>query len=527
MFDIVVSGGMVVDGSGGAKRKADVGIQQGKVTAVADLRGAETKRTIDATGLVVAPGFVDIHSHSDYTLLVDGRAQSQIAQGVTTEVIGNCGHGCAPIADARMATSNIYGYISGIELDWTTQAQYFERLEAARPAVNVATLVPNGNLRMATVGIQDRPADATETKQMIRLLEDGLEQGAFGFSTGLEYPTERSCSVDELTALCKVVARSGGIYATHTRNRDVTAIASIEEGIGVAEAAACRLQISHLIPRRVGANAAWQEALTAVDAAASRGVDVTFDSHTRLHGITNLSTALPPSELERTPDELRARLGNPRVRQELKRYESLITSFGLGGWERVRVFSAPATPELVGKTFAELSGSGDPMDSVFDVLAANADDVHSVMCTCHSYEDSWLRATFRHPRCMPGSDATALCMDGPLAGSTFLGAYTWAGWYFRRIVREAGELSLEDAIHRLTSLPAERIGLRNRGRLEEGFWADVVAFDEAAFAETGTVEDPNRLAVGVREVLVNGEPAMERGEFKTERAGQIIRKGRG
>lgn len=525
MFDVVVRGGVVVDGSGGPRRRADVGIRDGKVAAVADLAAAETMRSIDATGLVVAPGFIDIHSHSDYTLLVDGRAQSQIAQGVTTELIGNCGHGCAPIADARMATSNIYGYIPGVALDWTTQAEYFERLEAAEPAVNVATLVPNGNLRMATVGIQDRPANSAEIAQMASLLQQGLDEGAFGYSSGLEYPTERSCSFEELMALCLVAARSGGFYATHTRNRDTGAIAAIEEGIAVAEAASCRLQISHLVPRRVGSKAAWEEALTSVDNAVARNIDVTFDQHTRLHGITNLSTALPPSELERSPAQLRARLSNGQVRRELKQYESLITSFGLGGWERVRVFSAPATPELVGMTISELAGEGDPMDAVFDVLLANADDPHSVMCTCHSYEDATLRATFRHPGCMPGSDATALCIDGPLSKSTFLGAYTWAGWYFRRMVRETRDLTLEEAVRRATSLPAERIGLRGRGRLEDGFWADLVAFDDVVFSEVGTVEDPNRLAVGMREVLVNGKAAMEGGQLTAQRAGQVIRKG--
>ncbi|HKG26242.1 MAG TPA: amidohydrolase family protein, partial [Thermomicrobiales bacterium] len=218
MFDLIIRNGAVVDGTGAPARRADVGIAGNRLAAIGNLAAHDAATSLDAKGNVVAPGFIDIHSHSDFTLLVDPRAQSSIAQGVTTEVIGNCGHGCAPISHPGQVTGNIYGYLPDFPLDWTTMAGYLERLEKAGPAVNVVPLVPNGNLRLATLGLQDRPATPDELRQMEYLLEEGLEAGAFGFSTGLEYPSERATTEEETICLCRVVARRGGIYTTHTRN---------------------------------------------------------------------------------------------------------------------------------------------------------------------------------------------------------------------------------------------------------------------------------------------------------------------
>ena len=219
MLDLVVQAGTILDGTGGQRFRADVGVSDGRIVAVGDLADADSTRRLDAEGLLVAPGFIDIHSHSDFTLLIDPRAQSSIYQGVTTEVVGNCGHGCAPLTDPGLFTGNIYGYAPDVEIDWHSMSEYLARLDAAGPAVNVVSLVPNGNLRLAVLGMEDRPATEDEIGQMERLLEASLEEGAFGFSTGLEYPTERACSEEETIRLCRVVAQTGGLYATHTRNQ--------------------------------------------------------------------------------------------------------------------------------------------------------------------------------------------------------------------------------------------------------------------------------------------------------------------
>lgn len=524
MLDLIVRGGSAIDGTGALPRRADIGIMGDRIALIGDLSEVEAARFLDASGLLVTPGFVDIHSHSDFTLLVDPRSRSAVAQGVTTEIVGNCGHGCAPIRDSRLATGNIYGYVPLVELSWTTVAGYLEALEKARPAVNVATLVPHGCLRLATAGLVDRSATREETRAMEGLLRDGIEAGALGYSTGLEYATERASGREELVALCRVMRQSGGYYATHTRDRDLHALEAIEEAIDVARTADVPLQVSHIIPRRTHKEDAWERALELVDVARAAGTDVAFDAHTRLHATTNVSAVLPPEDIGYRGQALAARLQRREVRERIKRYPSLIASWAVGGWDRAYILTCPHHPEWLGKSFTELAGGGDGMDAAIDVLIAEANDPHGPLAYYHCYEEEWLLGTMRHAFCTVGSDATALATDGPLADSVFLGAYTWAAWYLRRVVRETRTLSWPEAIHRLTDLPATRTGLRRRGRLEEGYFADVVVLDPKRVREEGTLEAPNRYATGVVHVVVNGEVALEGGTYQEGRSGRILRR---
>ncbi|MFO1350356.1 MAG: amidohydrolase family protein [Gammaproteobacteria bacterium] len=283
--DLVIRNGTVFDGSGAEPLQADLAVVQGRIADIGRIDAPEVP-TIDATGLYVAPGFIDIHSHSDWTLLVDPRAVSAIHQGVTLEVLGNCGYGCFPIGDPRLASKVIYGYSEDLALDWTRTAAYFDRLEAARPAVNVLSLVPNGQLRLATLGFSPRAATPAEVGTMRGLLEQSLDEGAWGYSTGLEYSSESGASEAEITALCRTVARYGGLYATHTRRRDAGAAEAVVEALRTAEQSGVRLQVSHLLPRSGPDECA--RCIEAVDQARQRGLDVAFDMHTRLFGLTYL-----------------------------------------------------------------------------------------------------------------------------------------------------------------------------------------------------------------------------------------------
>ena len=526
MFDLVIQGGRVVDGTGAAAYRGDVGITGDRITTIGDLTMVQARQRLDAHGLAVAPGFIDIHSHSDFTLLIDPRAHSQIYQGVTTELVGNCGHGCAPLgANVESFTGNIYGYQDVLPIDWTTMEGYLARLEEAAPAVNVATLVPNGNLRLAVVDDVRRPATGEETARMVRLLEEGLDAGAFGFSTGLEYPAEREASEAELIELCRVTARRGGLYATHERNRELLAIEAVEEGLRAATATGVRLQLSHIIPRRGGPADSLERCIELVEAAHAGGMDIEFDAHTRLHGITNLSAVLPSWAVDGGPGQMRRYLNDPATRDRLKRYDSIISSFGLGGWDRVALFCSEGSPGKVGHSIAELTPSGgNSYDTMYDLLLAEGDDPHGALLIVHSYDDDMLADAFRHPLCTTESDATALCTDGPLAGTTFLGAYTWAGSFFRTMVRERQDLTLEEAVYKLTSQPADRIGLGDRGRMAEGRQADIVVFDPGEFSDRGTLDDPNRPATGVRHVLVNGGPTVIDGVETGQRSGRVLRR---
>jgi len=525
MLDLVVHGGTVVDGTGGPRFRADVGIEDGRIVAIGGLGDTEPARLLDATGLLVAPGFIDIHSHSDFTLLVDPRAQSQIFQGVTTELVGNCGHGCAPITDPDLFKGNIYGYMPDLEIDWKTTAGYLERLDSVRPAVNVLTLVPNGNLRLAVMDQPEQRSTPDEVRQMSRLLEEGLEAGAFGFSNGLEYPAERASTEEETIELCRIVARAGGLYATHERNKDTRAVEAVEEGIRVAEAADVRLQLSHIVPRRGSPPSALERAIEAVEKAHALGMDVGFDAHTRLYGITNLSAALPTWAFEGGPEKLRARLQDPEARSRIRRFESIVSTKEIVGWDRLFLFTSEGSPELVWKSFEELIPvGGDVFDPIFDILAKECDDPHRSLVISHSYEEEWVREALRHPMCTTESDATALATDGPLTGSVFLGAYTWAAWFFRRLVKETKEFTVEEAVQKLTAMPADRMGLSDRGRLGISAKADLVVFDPDGFRERGTLKAPNQLAEGVAHVVVNGGVTLEDGNLTGSRTGQVLRR---
>ncbi len=529
MVDLLIQGGTVVDGTGGPPFRADVAIEAGRIVDVGPIEGPVGVPVLDARGLVVAPGFIDIHSHSDFTLVVDPRAVSSITQGVTLEVVGNCGHGCAPIGDPELARMNIYGCQKGHEIRWRTVAGYLDCLEAGGPAVNVLTLVPNGNLRLATAGLVDRPSTADELRQMEKLLAQGLEEGAFGFSTGLEYGTERACTEAEVVALCRVAANAGGLYATHTRNRKGEAQESIAEAIRTGAGADVPLQISHIsVVARLAEDGRWavENALEQVDRAREQGLDVGFDMHTRLFGTTHLNAALPPWALEGDRATVVARLEDPAARREMKSYHSIITGLARDGWDRIVLFDYPTRPELSQKSIAEISErmGVEPLDAIYDLLLDGIDDLHGLMVIAFSYQEEDIRVAFEHSGCMVGSDATALATDGPLKNSTFHGAYTWAGWFYRHFVRDTGTFSPEEAIRRLTSLPAGRIGLTDRGVIRKGAWGDLAIFDPDRFGERGTTFEPNRTAEGMVHVVVNGAVSLKDGVLTGKRSGQVLRR---
>ena len=519
--ELVIRGGTVLDGTGGPVVEADVRVSAGRIAGIGRHPPSDGATELDATGLLVAPGFIDIHSHSDFTLLVDPRAVSAVSQGVTLEVVGNCGYGCAPIVEPGLAKEAIYGFRDDFPLGWRSVAGYLERLEAARPAVNVMTLVPNGQLRLGVLGPVARPAARDELDRMKRLLREGLEEGAFGYSTGLEYAAEVGASEEEVTELCREVARVGGLYATHTRNRDEAAVEAVEEAVRTAEAAEVRLQVSHITPR--GGREDTERCIALVEAARARGADAAFDMHTRFFGTTYLKVMLPPWAHEGGTAALARRLEDPAERARMKTFRSLITA--LGDWDRIVLLDNPELPEYSRRSIADIAREKrcDPQDAAYDILLAEVEQLHRPMVILHSYSEDLLRLTYRHDACMVGSDATTLAPDGMLAGSTFHGAYTWAAWFYRRMARETGTFTPEEAVRKLAGLPAARLGLADRGLIREGARADLAIFDPDTFGEAGTTFEPNSVARGMRHVVVNGIVTLRDGRLTGERGGEVLR----
>lgn len=518
--DILIRGGLVVDGTGGPSTAADVLVSDGRIAAIgAPVAGAAEE--IDASGCLVTPGFIDIHSHADYTLLVDPRAASALSQGVTLEVIGNCGHGCFPLRDADLAATAIYGISDRVALDWRTGDDYLARLEAARPGVNVLTLVPNGQLRQAVTGLKPGPADPEERERMVRLLEDGLDAGAFGYSTGLEYPLERGADRNEILALLRPVARRGRLYATHTRDRDDAAVEAVVEAIDTAREAEVRLQISHLMPRGPAEDA--DRCIELVDAARAGGQDLAFDMHTRRFAMTFLHAMLPAWAFEAGLKRIGEVVADRKRRERILAHRSMLSA---QGWDRVVLLDNELVPDLARRTIAQIGEELGlpPAEAALELLARGAGHAEPLMIIAPLYQEADQTKAFAHPLCMPGSDATTLARDGPLANSTFHGAYDWAAWFYHFAVHEGRFLTAEEAVHRLTGQPAEVLGLADRGRLAVGAKADVAIFEDRGLRAETTLWSPNRVSSGMRCVLVNGAVAFRAGQCSDQRSGEVIRK---
>lgn len=526
--DLLITGASVVDGTGRPQCRADLLISDGKIADIGMIGAVEGVPRLDANGLVVSPGFIDIHSHSDFTLAVDPRAVSAIAQGVTLEVVGNCGHGCAPMPDPSMVKANLYGYQPGYDFCWKTVGEYLDHLESRKPAINVAALVPNGCLRLCVAGLADRPSTPDELRRTKRMLRQSLEEGAVGYSTGLEYGIEKHCSEKELIELCGIAKEHGKFYATHTRNREGEAEESIAEAIRTAAASGVSLQLSHLssITRlSTSSRGAIEQALQQVDEARKKGIDVSFDMQTRRFGMTNLSTVLPPWMLEGGKSATAKRLKDLSVRKEIASYPSIVSALARGDWRKIVVFKANLQPDISGQSIAAISAQRgtDTYDTICDLLLAEIDDLHSLLILGFAYRPEDLDLVFVQPDCMVGSDAIALATDGPLQNESFHGAYSWAAWFFHYFIFEKKIFSLEEGIRRLTSLPAGRIGLKDRGVIRIGTWADLAIFDPAKFREKATVFEPNQLATGMKHVLVNGIVTLRNGERTGEHGGHALR----
>lgn len=519
----VLENGTVLDGTARPGRTADVTVKGDLVASIGPAGGSDDAQLprIDCSGLYVTPGFVDIHSHSDFTLLVDPRAVSSVHQGVTLELVGNCGYGCFPLAALDSVGDSIYGYVPSFPIDWTTAAGYFSALERASPAVNVASLTPNAQLRRAGLAALGDRATTTDVARMSRALEQSLDEGSWGLSTGLEYASEASVTEDEVVGLLRPVREVGGLYATHTRDRNGDGTAGIAEAIRVAERSGVREQISHLLPR--GGPEAGRACIGLVDGAVGRGADVHFDQHTRLFGFTVLSSVLPAWAFEGGTAQLAARLSDPETRRRLGRYSGLLGD----RWTAVHIVNCDAAPELKGRSIAQLADESrkEPRDFVYDLLLASLDSLHSLTVEIRTYTRRQQEEVMLHERCVPASDATALAPDGPLGNSVFPGAYGWAAWFWRHFVTERKLLTPADAVARLSANPARRIGIEGRGVLRPGAFADIAVFDPDGFGDRDSLANPKALAVGMVHVFVNGVPTLLDGLPTGRRGGRVIRRG--
>jgi N-acyl-D-amino-acid deacylase len=516
MFDTLITGGRVVDGSGLPWFAADVGIRGDRVAAVGRLAGAQAGRHIDGAGKVVAPGFLDAHVHGDLMLLADPLHEQAVRQGVTTYVLGQDGVAMAPAAPGTLDFMRRYtaGFSGNPDLDynWSGVADYLARFDR-RCAVNVATLVPNGNVRMDVMGLATRAPTADELRQMGRLVREAMEQGAVGLSSGLDYVPSRYAQTEELIVLCRELASFGGVYVTHMRRYDPEGVlGSMDEVFRIGREAGVGVHISHF-------NSRADLVLPRLDAARAEGIDATYDLYCYLAGSTILAMmALPPEVQEGGVAATVARLRDPAVRRQL------------GDWfarprvplETIRLsyVAAPAYRRYEGQTVtvAAAAAGRAPGDFVCDVLTASDLAVGCVVPHRQRAEED-VRGLIAHPAMMAGSDGI------------FTGGFPHPrGWgcfarYLGHYVRETHTWTLEQAVQHLAAHTARRFGLSDRGLLRPGMAADVVIFDPATIADRSTYEDGRRPAVGVEHVLVNGELVLNAGERTAALPGRALIRG--
>lgn len=513
-----MKGGLVVDGTTAAPQKLDLLVEGDRISGM--VQNAETlpdDLVLDAEGCLVTPGFIDIHSHSDYTLVVDGRAHSALLQGVTTEVIGNCGHGCFPVHSQQLGVKAIYGFNAGTKAFASSAGDYLALLEASSPAVNVATLTPHGQMRLSMLGASSRHASRDEHRAMCELLASSLDEGSWGFSTGLEYAVERAASPEEIVDFCRIVADRGALYATHTRFRNEGAESGVAEAIQVAEESGCRLQISHLVPR--GGYDQTLRCLELVEVAQDKGIDVQFDMHTRLHGFTYLHVGAPAHLLEGSPSAIAARLATPEAKDEIRSYRAMFNF----EQDADRIVISAGLSDLHGLSIREVADvmAVPPLEAGMALLIRNAERLDEVMVNLPTYTVEQQLLAFTHPLGVPASDATTLCLDGPLGGRYFPGAFSWAAYSFSLMYEGLGEGGLPTIISKLSSQPAARVGIQDRGRIAVGLKADIAAFKAREFGASfgASAESP---AVGMRHVVVNGQPSVLNGQVTGARAGRVL-----
>jgi len=539
LYDLIIKNGVVLNGTGNPWFKADLAISDGKIARIGKLSSESAYKSIDAANLFVAPGFIDIHSHADFTLLLNPKAESLVRQGVTTTVIGNCGHTPYPVEEGRKEDLKriITGY-QEMEIDWVSLDGYLKRLEKQGVAINVVPLVGHGSIRVATMGFDARLPTKDELEKMKKWVRRSLDEGAFGLSTGLEYPPGFYSNTEEIVELCKVVAEYGRLYVTHIRNRGEGIIAATEEAIKIGELTGVPVHISHHVPRYPSENMA-DKVLELIDKARAKGADVSCDAlvpfvredtslQEYMFAPGPLPAMLPEWAFEGGIEKLQERLRDKRMREEMRMKNTKAQArLAIDGqWHRIFIASCASHPEYVGKNIKEIAEKEgkDPWDVVFDLLLDEGKNCYNVLTTSAAYTVEDGIKVLKHPTASPGSDALALAPYGPLSKiSMGLGSYGFIPYFFEKYVRERKIMSLEEAVRKCTSLPAQRFGIKDRGLLCEGMWADIVIFDPDRVKCKATFAQPDQYPEGIEYVIVNGEIVIEKGQHTGALPGKPLR----
>jgi N-acyl-D-amino-acid deacylase len=520
-FDTLISGGTVVDGTGARRFTADIGIRNGRIEKIGELSNAAAKRRLDATGLVVAPGFIDMHTHSDRTLLEDGLAQSAVRQGVTSHVIGNCGTSPAPVNEPA----------AGRGRKFRTYSEYLQALAESGVSVNIGGLVGHNAIREAVMGMQNRAPTESEMKKMQDWADEAMRGGAVGMSTGLVTPPGTWATTEEIIALASVIGRRGGVYASHMRGEARTMLASVREAIRIGREAKLPAQISH---HKAAGRENWgqtRESLPLIEQANRDGATVRVDVYPYRAGSAGLSQLVPPWAHEGGNGEMIGRLQSPEVRRRIAREMLEGTddwpNFFRIDWDDIQIASAAtaANRQWVGKKVGDVARARgcSGVDACIDLLIEERASIGMVNFVM---DEEDVRRVLVHPLSMIGSDGSAMSA-ADRKGQPHPRSYGCFPRVLGRYCRELQLFSLETAIHKMTAMQAAQLGWTDRGTLKAGSAADVAVFDFDKVIDKATFEDPHQYPEGIDSVIVNGELVVHRGQHTGAKPGKVLQPQRG
>ena len=528
-YDVIITNARIIDGTGNPWFRGDVGIRGKRIVTIGDLSGDDAKRTIDAGGNPVTPGFIDLHSHASWTFLVDSRAASAVTQGITLVVEGE-GNSVAPTSESYLAERMSSFERRGITPDWQTLGEFFDRLEANPATINFGTFVGTSNLREIVIGTEDRPASQEELAEMEKLTAEAMEDGAFGVYSALMYVPDRFNRTEELIALARVAARYDGAYQTHQRSEGDALFESLDEVFRIAREADIRANVTHMKAAYIQNWGEMAEVVERINAARREGLDIAADLYPYVWGKASLVDLLPPWARTGTGEEIKGRLGDPSVRERIKKEIETPTSeweneyLGVGGAKGFQIIDVKGNEELKhleGRSLADIASDEgqDPIDVIMNTIGAGGAGFVS-----HLTDEDDLRLALQQEWSAFGTDGATVAPDGPLSeGLVHPRVYGTYPKILGRYVREIKLFSLEEAIRKATSLPAQRLGIRDRGLLREGFYADIVIFDPETISDKATYQNPHQYSEGIDFVLVNGEVVVDEGQITDARPGMVVR----
>ncbi len=526
VLDIAIKDGLLTDGSGSKGRVIDIGIKGDKIEAIGNLNESLAEKVINAKSLVISPGFIDPHSHSEFTLLANPRGESKVMQGVTTEINGNCGLSAAPlIGESRDQREGDFEELS-IKERWATFGEYFSILESKGLGLNFATLAGHGNIRSSVIGYNDRHPSKEEMRKMELLLEEALRDGALGMSTGLCYPPGVYSSLEEIIELSKVACKYRGIYTSHIRSEGDRLLESVEETIRIGKEAGVPVHISHL---KTSGERNWGKIdaiLDLIDDARNGGIDITCDRYPYTASSTDLDAILPSWTYEGGVQKELERLESLKVKENIKK-EILTKHPEKDYWQKVNVSSVSSQKNkwMEGKSLSYISSqiNKDPADTLFHILLEERLRVSAIF---FSMNEENLKRILKKPYTMIGSDSSARSDNGITAkGKPHPRGFGTFPRVLGKFTREDGVLGLEEAIYKMTGFPAKRFGIKQRGLIKEGYYADIVIFDPEKINDRATFEDPFHFPDGVSHVLINGMTVVEDGRVKDVLPGRVLRNG--